>query len=66
MQLHERLRRLRGDRRQLDVAQAAGVAYSTYRDWEAGRATPPLTAAVPLADALDVDPNELTGWKDPT
>lgn len=68
MEFHERLRRARtaAGLQQMQVAQAAGIPYSTYRSYELGSATPKATVLPALARALKTDPNSLVGWQDPT
>jgi len=50
---------------QSQLARKAGVATVTLQAWEHGRRTPLLSAAVLLADALEVSLDELAGRKWP-
>lgn len=54
------LREARGERRLVDVAQAASISPETLRKIECGRmATPAFTTVAALAAALDVPLDEL-------
>jgi transcriptional regulator with XRE-family HTH domain len=46
---------------QSQLAKASGVPLRSYQQWEQGRRTPLLDAAVKIADALDVSMDELVG-----
>lgn len=53
--LPARLRRVRGDRSQAQLAEAIGVKRQTYTQWEAGKAALTADRVAALAPALGVD-----------
>jgi transcriptional regulator with XRE-family HTH domain len=63
----ERLQRLRhaAGLSQNQLAREAGVPVGTLRDWEYGRRTMRLEAAIRVADALKLTLDELVGRKPP-
>jgi len=64
----ERLQRLRLEKgfSQSQLAKAAGVPTGTLRNWEQGRRTMLVDAAVKVADALGCTLDELAGRTPPT
>ena len=62
-----RLKQLRQDRglSQAELAKLSGVPKGTLLQWEYGKRTPKLDAAVKLADALEVTLDELAGRQPP-
>ena len=50
---------------QSQLARAAGVPVGSWRGWEQGRRTMLVDAAIKLADALGVTPDELAGREPP-
>lgn len=54
MTIADRLRQLRGERTQQDVADAAGITMSNYSALECGRALPKYTTLEGLSRAFDV------------
>ena len=48
-----------------ELAKAIGARASTISGWEGLGAEPISSFLVPLAKALDTDPNTLLGWEEP-
>jgi transcriptional regulator with XRE-family HTH domain len=67
MGFKENLVRLREgkDWTQAETAQAAGVPYRTYQNWENGNRQPGMGNLISLAKAFGVSLDELTAGEDP-
>jgi transcriptional regulator with XRE-family HTH domain len=50
---------------QAALAKRCGIPLRSYQQWEQGRRTPLLDAAVKLADALEITMDELVGRQAP-
>ena len=55
----EKVRELRGTRKQIDVASQIGISQNFYSQIEAGKRTPSLKLAIAIARAFDVKLDDL-------
>jgi transcriptional regulator with XRE-family HTH domain len=63
MSMGNRLKKIRGDRSQREMAKALGVSPQTYSRYEKGDVAPPVAVLVKLRRKFKADLNELLNGK---